>query len=207
MAKQTKTYHHGDLGNALLEAAEALLEDKGTAAVSLREVAKAAGVSHAAPYRHFEDKAALLAALAQVGFRRLAEAMDRCVADHPDDPLAQLHRASHAYVDLATAHPQMTNLMFGGLVPPRQCPPALAQESERAFEGLLRIVRNGQAAGLYVDKDTQEIALLAWSTVHGFSMLCSAGHLPDVADDKARRDQLVTTLGGMLISGIGRRQA
>ena len=202
---KTGGYHHGDLHNALLQAAEALLEEKGVGGVSLREVAKAAGVSHTAPYRHFKDKNALLAGLGTLGYKRLAIAMEQCVANQPDAPLVQLTQASHAYVDLATRHPQMTNLMFGGVLQPQDWTDGLIRESDRAFEGLLGIIRNGQAAGLYVDKDTMEIALLVWSTMHGFSMLCSTGHLRDIADDQAKIDQLVESMGEMLVSGILRK--
>ena len=204
MSKPTG-YHHGDLHNALLQAAEALLEEKGVGGVSLREVAKVAGVSHTAPYRHFKDKNALLAALGTLGYQRLALAMEQCVTDHPDAPLAQLTQASHAYVALATRHPQMTNLMFGGVLQPGDWTEELVEESSRAFEGLMAIIRNGQQEGLYVEKETLEIALLVWSTVHGFSMLCSAGHLRDVADDQDKIDYMVDSMGQMLVSGILRK--
>ncbi|MBD3670435.1 MAG: TetR/AcrR family transcriptional regulator [Gammaproteobacteria bacterium] len=201
MAK-TSGYHHGDLHNALLAAAEALLEKQGVGGVSLREVAKTAGVSHTAPYRHFKDKNALLAALATTGYVRLAEAMEACVRDHPEDPLQQMSQASHAYVELAIGHPQVTNLMFGGVLQPADWSDELGKESNRAFEGLLTIVRNGQESGRYVDKETREIALLVWSTVHGFSMLCSAGHLHEVAEDPRQITALVDSMGGMLMQGI-----
>jgi AcrR family transcriptional regulator len=199
---ESRGYHHGNLRNALLQAGESLLEEKGVGDLSLREVAKATGVSHSAPYRHFRDKNSLLAALGTVGYRRLAEAMEACIADHPDAPLAQLNQASHAYVDLAIRHPQMLNLMFGGVLQPEEWSDELIEESNRAFEGLLNIIRNGQQAGLYVTGDTEEMALLVWSTVHGFSMLCSAGHLRDIADDKEKIHALVDSMGQMLVSGI-----
>lgn len=203
---KTDGYHHGDLHNALLTAAEALLEEKGVGGISLREVAKAAGVSHTAPYRHFKDKNALLAAISTRGFVRLAEAMEQCVADHPRDPLAQMRQASHAYVALATGHPQVTNLMFGGVLPPQAWSATLVEESSRAFAGLLAIVQNGQQVGLYIEKDAIEIALLVWSTVHGFSMLLSAGHLHEVAADTEQLNALVDSMGGMLMNGILKQQ-
>jgi AcrR family transcriptional regulator len=93
-----KPYHHGDLRAALIESGTKLLRERGAAALSLREVAKAAGVSHAAPYRHFEDKAQLLAAIAAAGFERLRAAMQKAAADHPEDPRSQLIAAGEAYV-------------------------------------------------------------------------------------------------------------
>ena len=80
------TYHHGDLRRSLIEAAEILLEARGAAGLSLRAVAKRAGVSHAAPYRHFHDKAALLDAIAQTGFERLSERVREAWERNPGDP-------------------------------------------------------------------------------------------------------------------------
>jgi len=202
---ESRGYHHGDLRNTLLLVGEDLLEKNGVGEISLRELAKGAGVSHTAPYRHFKDKHALLAALGAVGYRRLAEAMESSVEEHPTNPLAQLNQASHAYVSLAIRHPQMTNLMFGGVLQAEAWSEELIHESSRAFEGLLTIVQNGQREALYVDQDAMEIALLVWSTVHGFSMLCSAGHLRDIADDEEKIHALVDSMGQLLVSGILRK--
>lgn len=203
MAKSKKTYHHGDLRNSLLSAAEALLEQKGVGAVSLREVAKVAGVSHTAPYRHFEDKHALLAGLAELGYGRLADAMDRCVDEQPDDPAQQMADSLRAYVALATRHPQMTNLMFGGVLKEQLCEGSLAVESERAFNGLLRIIQNGQQVGLYISKETQELALFVWSLAHGFSMLISAGQMGELSADENAVQAMIRSMGGMVLTGIG----
>lgn len=204
MNARNEPYHHGDLTKALVDAAEKLLEKKGVAGVSLRETAKLTGVSHAAPYRHFKDKTALLASLSSRGYRRLADAMEKCLSDHPDSPLDQLSTSSHAYVQLATRHPQMTSLMFGGVLQQQDCSEELILESERAFTGLLKIIRNGQDAGLLIEKETEQLALLTWSTVHGFSMLCSAGHLQHTARSEEQIHQLVDILGQMLLSGIAK---
>lgn len=202
MNKSTNSYHHGDLGNALLSAAEKLLEEKGVAGVSLRETAKIAGVSHAAPYRHFKDKTALLAGLSTIGYARLADAMEQCATDNPENTLKQLADASHAYVNLATRHPQMTNLMFGGIIRPEDCTHELEVISERAFMGLLNIIRNGQSSGAIVNKDPMEVALLVWSTVHGFSLLCSAGHLGKFTVSEEQVHSLVDVLDALLLRGI-----
>jgi len=203
MTKSKKAYHHGDLQNSLLFAAEALLEQKGVGAVSLREVAKQAGVSHTAPYRHFEDKDALLSGLAEVGYGRLADAMDRCVDEQPDNPDKQLASSLQAYVSLATRHPQMTNLMFGGVLKGHLYEGSLAEESERAFNGLLRIIQNGQEAGLYINKDTDELAMFVWSLAHGFSMLISAGQMGELGNDEKAIQAIVSNIGEMVITGIG----
>jgi len=205
MTKSKKTYHHGDLRNSLIVAAEQLLEQKGVAALSLREVAKVAGVSHTAPYRHFEDKNALLVGLAVVGYGRLADEMETCVNDQPDDPSKQLSSSLHAYIALARKHPQMTNLIFGGVLKNLCYEGDLAVESERAFNGLLRIILNGQEAGLYIEKETKELALLVWSIAHGFSMLITAGQMGELSDDEKATQMMVSNMGEMIINGIGHK--
>ncbi|QKT03002.1 TetR/AcrR family transcriptional regulator [Ectothiorhodospiraceae bacterium 2226] len=197
-------YHHGDLRNALVEAGVALLRAKGPHALSLREVAKQAKVSHAAPYRHFADKHALLAAIAHQGFRRLGAAMAAAEAAHPDDPLRQLEEAGWAYVDLAVRNPEITQLMFGGVLEPERCDAKMLADAQGAFEGLLRIIENGRAAGLLQARDSQELALAAWSLAHGFAMLVAGGQLPPplVAGDQV--DALSRTLCRLLIEGLQR---
>lgn len=203
MAKSKKAYHHGDLRNSLLLAAEQLLEQKGVGAVSLREVAKIAGVSHTAPYRHFADKNTLLAGLATIGYARLADAMEDCVRNQPDDPEKQLSASMHAYISLARNHPQMTNLIFGGVLKEDSYEGALAVESERAFNGLLTVIQNGQQSGLYIEKETQELALFVWSLAHGFSMLITGGQLGELGSDEKAIQVIVSNMGEMIIKGIG----
>src|SRR6266700_5995996 len=88
--KRPKTYHHGDLRNALIQAGLEMLSESGAAALDLRKVARKAGVSHAAPYRHFADKQALIAAINEEGFHRLAERIQATLHDVPDEPFEQL---------------------------------------------------------------------------------------------------------------------
>lgn len=197
----SKKYHHGDLENALLEAAEALLEQKGVAGISLREVAKQAGVSHTAPYRHFADKQALLQALAVIGYRRLAEAMEKCVCEHPDDPLAQLRASLSAYIDLAARQPQIDQLMFGGVfLDVSAMSEDYIRESGRAFEGLLQIIRNGQEKGLYREDETLNLALAAWSSAHGLANLMNSGQLGPM--DEQERQGLIAHMGNILYGGM-----
>jgi len=206
MAKSKKAYHHGDLRNSLLHAAEQLLEQKGVGAVSLREVAKLAGVSHTAPYRHFADKNTLLTDLAVVGYRRLANEMDRCVIEHPNDPVKQLSRSYQAYVSLATQHPQMTNLMFGGVLNSQSNQATLDTESEKAFNGLLKIIQNGQQAGIYINKEAKELAMFTWSLAHGFSLLITAGQLGELSDDEKAIKAIISSMGKMIMNGIGKQK-
>src|SRR4051812_36803257 len=101
------TYHHGNLRPALLRAASKTLEKEGAGALSLRDLARRAGVSHNAPYRHFRDRDSLLAAIATEGFRQLGDALRGRAGKE----------MGAAYVRFALEHPQQFRLMFGGVLP------------------------------------------------------------------------------------------
>lgn len=196
-----KSYHHGDLRNALIDAGTQLLRERGTTGFSLRETAHRAGVSHAAPYRHFRDKAALLAAIAALGFDELAAALNDTAARYPDDPATQLVEAGAAYVLLAVRNPQRARLMFGS-VNLEDDDESLRQAGPNAFDALVRIVDNGLQAGLYADGDARQLARSAWALVHGLATLIIAGRLRDVASEKqvteVTRDSCRIYLSGLL---------
>jgi AcrR family transcriptional regulator len=107
-----RPYHHGTLRDALLDEAQLLLAEQGTAAVSLRELARRAGVSHSAPERHFANRQALLDALAVRGFTLLAEAMRQAVADHGDRLEDRFRAAAGAYIGFALQNAALLELMF-----------------------------------------------------------------------------------------------
>ena len=174
-------YHHGDLKTALLDAADALLDEGGPNAVSLREAARRAGVSAMAPYRHFADKDTLLAALATRGFAAFGRAMQEAAAGAPD-PLAAL---GPAYVRFALERPGRFRLMFGsGLVRGGQHI-ELGQAARRTFDILVAAVRRRRPEG-----DAELGAMRAWSLVHGLSQLLLDGMLPEL--DADRIAQIVT---------------
>ena len=110
--EQRDTYHHGDLKRALTEAALGLVKEKGPKGFTLREVARRAGVSAAAPYRHFADKAQLLAAAATLGFVQLHETLSAAAAESAD-VTQQVLDMGRAYVRWAVAHPDYYQVMFG----------------------------------------------------------------------------------------------
>lgn len=198
-------YHHGNLGVALLEAGERLLREEGAARLSLRSVAKAAGVSHTAPYRHFADKQALLAALARIGFARLRDGMAAVVERYPGDPRRQFVEAAAVYVRLATDSPEMHHLMFGGVLPAAAADEAQRQTAREAFEGLVRIIENGRRAGLYVGRPPLELAATAWSLVHGLAMLVSTGQIDRTVHARAKPETLARRMAAHLFDGIAAR--
>ena len=151
------TYHHGDLPAALLKAAGRTLEKGGIGALSLREAARRAGVSHNAPYRHFPDREALLAALAAEGFAMLGDQL----RGKPGREMGE------AYVRFALQQPQRFRLMFGGVLPLAKYP-ELGGAAKGAYEALV---------SAFKDLPRPELAAAAaWSLVHGLSHLLLDGH-------------------------------
>ncbi len=165
-----RPYHHGDLRRALLATAARLLETDGPAALSLREVARATGVSQTAPYRHFADKEALLAALAADGFAELARRMTEAEAG-VDAPVERLRALGRGYVDFALAHPHVFRLMFGPEIPDRRAHPPLFAAATAAQEKLGAAIAACRR-GLSRDAADERTALVAaWSLVHGLATL------------------------------------
>ena len=203
--KKKKTYHHGDLRNSLLVAAEKELRQKGTD-ISLREVAKVAGVSHTAPYRHFKDKTALLQALAASGYQRLAEGVRAAKDQHADEPIEAMLGAARAYVELAVNNPEMTQLMFGGVLDQE----VIIEEdlgvcSGDAFQALLEVVDLGLEHDVYQSDNRMEIALANWSMVHGLSMLITCGQLSGEAETDESVQGLTRMVGEMLMTGLKKK--
>lgn len=165
-----------DPAEHLVQTALALLEEKGVEALSLREVARRAGVSHGAPLRHFQGLAALRTEVAGRGFQMLAEALDKAAAQVPggSSPMLRLVGAARAYVEQAVAHPDLFALMFRPELLD-QTHPGFAEHAGGAFHKLLHHVRAAQDAGLEPERDTRTLAAALWSLVHGVATLWSQG--------------------------------
>jgi AcrR family transcriptional regulator len=169
-APEKPRYHHGALQGALLAAAEAELAETGLEAFSLRQVARRAGVSHAAPAHHFGDAGGLLTALAAEGFRQFIAAMEGQQAAAPPDPRAQIVAAGQGYIAFATERPALFRLIFSSGRPDFAAP-ELAAASSQAFQHLSRLV--GAATG---GEDPVDIAAV-WAMAHGLADLMAAGRL------------------------------
>jgi AcrR family transcriptional regulator len=177
MPARTK-YHHGDLKRALTDAALTLVAEKGPKGFSLSEAARRAGVSVAAPYRHFADKADLLAAVAEQGFVDLHTALT-AATDDDADPQQQVVDLGRAYVRWAVAHPDHYRLMFGGETT-KDGHPGLAAAGDATFTDLLDAIIRCQQADLMPGRDPLDIAGPLWSLVHGIASLASGGDLNQV---------------------------
>ncbi len=181
-----KTYHHGNLRESLLQAAEAVLAQRGVQGITLRDVAKTAGVSHAAPYHHFASLNELLAAVAQRGFTDLGDSMARAATQ--TDTHERLMQISQAYVRCAQAHPARFRLMFAPQLAQNRDYPELLAASQRAFGILLA------AANAHDPANGLQLALCGWSLSHGMGNLLIDGafdHLPvNTTDHEALVRQL-----------------
>jgi len=180
-------YHHGSLPPALLKAAGKILEKEGVGGLSLREIARRAGVSHNAPYRHFPDREALLVALATEGFALLRERLESHAG----------HESAAAYVRFALDHPQRFRLMFGGQVAFDRYP-ELREEANAAYAGLEKqFSQYGAEAGV--------AAAAAWALVHGLSHLLLDGHF--VEGRKPGLDEFVRRVIGAVRFSVGSQRS
>lgn len=176
MNDTAKPYHHGDLRRALLQTAMAMLGEKPGWQFTLRELARRAGVTHAAPYKHFDDKAALLAELALQGFERLHDAI---LAARPEG--AETLRESFlaiclAYVRFGTSNANLYRLMFSPDAHASE-DPRLADRAGAAFEVLVDLIGEGQAAGWLRPRDARRQAVACWTQLHGLTLLLTDGML------------------------------
>jgi AcrR family transcriptional regulator len=198
-------YHHGDLHEALLKAAEQVLERDGLAGLTLRAVAREAGVSHAAPTHHFGDLTGLVSELAAIGFRQFNEAMIAAGASGATLMEKGLARA-RAYVAYAQAHPGMYGLMFRTerLDMSR---PSLHEAASAAFAGLagsIGAIRHEHIEEEALSLDQAAAIVRAWSLVHGFTMLLLDDRLSDILRRSPKGTTAEALLEAMLKITVGR---
>jgi AcrR family transcriptional regulator len=187
--QRPERYHHGNLREALLAAAEALLVEGGIESLSWREIARRAGVSPGAPYHHFADKSALLTALAQQHLSELDQQFQAMRAAH-DDPTDQLHALGLVYVGYALDHPAAFRLMFR---PEMGSPFSNEPGVTPVFGVLLQVVQACRANSGSDPNDTERVAFAAWSLVHGLAALLLDGPLAALASDREQVRALVMT--------------
>lgn len=188
-------YHHGDLRRALLQGALELLAEGGPAQLTLRAVAARAGVSEAAPYRHFADKREMLAAVAEEGFLALERAcMD--AAGQAVDPVEAFRLRGLAYVRFAVENPAHYRVMFGPEIADKTAYQGLHHASVAAYEALRATVRSCVEAGLFGQDELELRAMRAWGLVHGLASLFLDGQLG--IDIGPGRDEFLARVGEVL---------
>ncbi|MFC8826014.1 TetR/AcrR family transcriptional regulator [Streptomyces sp. NPDC057137] len=171
-----RRYHHGDLRAALLARAEQTLREKGVDALSLRELARDIGVSHAAPSRHFRDKRALLDALALTGMNRLLAELER-VGSACDTFGARITALARTYVDFSVGEPELHDVMFAGKHDP-DASEEMRAAAQRLGALIFEVITEGQRAGEIRPDDPARIELLMFSTLHGFAALAASEVVP-----------------------------
>jgi AcrR family transcriptional regulator len=184
------TYHHGELRTALVRAAMELLEESGETALSLRAVARRAGVSPAAPYRHYADREALVSAVAAVGYRELAEQL---AAAHPAPSTPdQLASVAIAYVQFALERPALFRIMFGE--------PCDRDNDERvaATAAVSRYVR-AIVERTFPHADAEALATAVWALVHGLAFLHLDGKL-DTSTPSLVADRITAAIEALLVA-------
>ncbi|USQ82408.1 TetR/AcrR family transcriptional regulator [Streptomyces phaeoluteigriseus] len=188
---ESRPYHHGDLRAALLESAERTLREKGVGSLSLRELARETGVSHAAPGRHFKDKQALLDALALAGYDRMAKAMD--TAHDPALPLQpRLTALARAYLTFATENAELLALMYARKHDP-EATEQMAAGVDRTVGAFERVIADAQRQGEVIEGDPQQLTLFAGAALHGLATMTAGGMLDETAV-LAMTDDLVHVL-------------
>jgi len=201
-----RAYHHGQLREALIAATEAILAEGGVEALTLRAVARRAGVSPAAPAHHFASLKGLLTAVATLGFEALAAELAAGNARGGDDAVRRLREQGRGYVRFALAHPGRFRLMFRR-ERLNHDDPALRQAAGRAFRLLEDGVRavEGLAAGAPLEESGRSLLLLAWSGVHGFAELALAGQFDAMAGRRSAAAFAETALPAMLEAMLPQR--
>ena len=195
-----KNYHHGDLKNALIKAGVEILAKDGVIGLSLRKVAARAGVSHTAPYSHFVDKQALIAAISTEGFRQLYEQMSAVAEEYKTKPSMQLMEVGWAYVQFALDDRDRFKVMFSGILEKEKIYPEFVTESQRNFQLVKMVVEANQAAGVLRSGPSDLVALSAWAIIHGFSMLLLEGQISHtVLEQRDLRGLVEFQLGQIMV--------
>lgn len=202
MSVKKKSYHHKNLREALVTAAVTIVEAEGVAGLTLRGVARAAGVSHTAPYRHFRDKSDLLEAIAVVGYQHLEAGCRKMMLSYPDDPLKQFIEAGMAYLYFVSERPAIAQLMFTGTLSPGMRGAALQNASGAAFKSLREIIEQGIRVGLFVDRPSDELTFSSLSCVHGLAMLIHGGLVPLPCETREHVRALGNIVARTLLDGL-----
>jgi len=207
MTTETATgdgYHHGDLRRALLDAAMALVDERGIDGFTMREVARRAGVSHNAPYHHFEDKAAVIAALAEEGYDMLLAA-ELAVLDPTDTVEGRIRALGVAYVRFAAEHTARFRLMNRPELRTQDEVTPVQAAGMASEAPLLDTIVEGQRSGVFAAGDVGQLGLAAWSLVHGLATIAVDGPMRAQVSPGRQLDELSTGVIEVILEGIRAR--
>lgn len=188
-----RKYHHEDLRSILVEAASLLLEEEGLESLTMRNLSRKVGVSRSAPYRHFQDKTALLGAVAAEGFNRLGDDL-ACLPEEELSSIQRFRLCSCAYVGFAANSPRMYTLMFGFELADGAPVPELTDSAERAFSRIVECIVSCQDESFFRRSNPLGMANVCWSSLHGLSMLLIGGAV-SMAGDGGRLHDLSNSPG------------
>ncbi len=193
-----KTYHRKNLRQALIDISLEVIAEQGVRALTLREIGARLNVSRMAPYRHFKDKSALLAAITTAGFTKFTEALEEAIRGAGDDFVRQADALAVAYVRFALENRAHFEVMFGGGGEPQYLDQAGGEIAKKSFLVLENLVRRGQEQKLVLPGNPTTIAQMIWATVHGISTLGFA------IDEKAKtfKPEIVIYCASLLRCGL-----
>jgi AcrR family transcriptional regulator len=200
----SKNTEKKDLKSELLKAALQAIRKKGAHAMTLRGVARRAGCSAMATYRHFESKEALMAEISRQGFEVLTQQINLAVENNPDDPMKQLGETGTRYVATALRNPEHVLMMFGGFVRDHSHYPELEKTARTSFDKLVEIMKRGQEKKLFPAGDPIVLALNAWTSVHGLSMLLINGQLEFLGINEKNYHSYHEKIGELMLTGLCR---
>jgi AcrR family transcriptional regulator len=203
-AGKTETYHHGHLRRALLDAAMDLVRERGVDGLTLREVARRAGVSHNAPYHHFADKGALVTALVVETFQGFEQVFRDAAAATEGTHLDRIRAIGEAYVRFAFDDPPRFALMWRPELRTVEDDSPVDEAGMASYQVLIDEVAAGQAVGEIVEGDVAHLSLAAWSAVHGLAMLVVDGPLRDQTLTWAQAEPLVDAVLDLAVRGLAR---
>jgi AcrR family transcriptional regulator len=175
---EKKKYHHGDLKQALIESGMKILKEEGVNALTLRSAARSAGVSHSAPYSHFKDKQALLAAISTMGFNDLYDRISTTISEFRNSPRDLLTETGWTYVQFAVSEPNCFKLMFSGILEDEHSYPEFMTAVQKTYHNLVEVVDICQKGKVLRSTPLEESAIAVWSMVHGFVSLYLEQQLP-----------------------------
>jgi AcrR family transcriptional regulator len=168
---EKSSYHHGDLKQALVDAGMKILKEEGVQALTLRSVARASGVSHSAPYAHFSDKQALLAAISRQGFVDLFEQLSKTIAKYKHSPKELLLETGWTYAQFALSEPNCFQLMFSGKLEDQHVYVEFTEAVQKTYHLLVEVVQICQSGKILRNVPVDDSAIAVWSLVHGFISL------------------------------------